>query len=172
VVTTGTSALVATADAVANRFLASHRTRLGGSHIDHARRVAAGLGDDDEHVIAAALLHDVVEKTDIGVAGLQALVADEIVVALVATLTAGEDESERDYLLRCANDPAALRIKRLDLADKLTTDDVHVRANVADMLRDEALRKLHLLDSLAANGGRGGRGRLDRTELTDAPIGR
>jgi (p)ppGpp synthase/HD superfamily hydrolase len=124
------------------------------------------LGDDDERVVAAALLHDVIEKAGVDEARLRALVDDEIVVALVAVLTAGEDESERDYLLRCANDPAALRIKRLDLADKLTTDDVHVCSKLADMLRDEALGRLRALNDFATEAG------LDRPNRTNAPIGR
>lgn len=152
--TTAATDLVLAADEIVTRFLSMHRTRLGGSHVDHARRVAAGLGAAPDHEIAAALLHDVIEKSEIGVAQFRALVHDAAVVALVDILTVRDGETEHDYLRRCARDPVALRIKRLDLEDKLTTDDVHVAADVADDLRSEALGKLCVLNAFAIDARR------------------
>lgn len=137
------------AHALAEQLLGSCRTRLGGLHIDHARRVAAAAGDDPR-VIAVALLHDVVEKADVTVDQLRDLVGDAWIVDLVAILTMPEGEDEETYLVRCASDPVAIRIKRLDLVDKLVTDDVHVPADVAASIRSEALSRLRTLNGLAS----------------------
>ena len=55
------------ADALAKRAHGNERTRSGSLFIDHVRRVAAGFGeDDDPYAVAAALLHDSVEKGSMG----------------------------------------------------------------------------------------------------------
>src|SRR5690606_9229048 len=76
------------ADALAVRMLAGLRTKTGGAHLAHARRVAAGvrseaLGGGDATAVAAALLHDVVEKGGVSIAELRVVTGDERVVELV-----------------------------------------------------------------------------------------
>ena len=56
------------ADALAVRLLGGLRTKLGDVQLAHARRVAAGVSETgDDRVIAAALLHDVLELERLGV---------------------------------------------------------------------------------------------------------
>ena len=143
------------ASQLAALLLGATRTRLGGLHVDHARRVAEAVGRTAEavgrtapHIVAAAWLHDVVEKTDVTADELRELV-DAAVVDLVVVLTRHDDEAEADYLWRCACHPEALRIKRHDLLDKLVADDVDVPPSVAARLRVEALQRLRLLDRYA-----------------------
>jgi (p)ppGpp synthase/HD superfamily hydrolase len=138
------------AEELAEHLLSSSRTQLGGLNVAHARRVAAGLGDADARLVAAALLHDVLEKGDVDEGRLGEVVADDRVMELVVILTKRQHESDEVYLARCAGDPDALAIKRLDLLDKLTTEDVHVNADVADGLRTAARRRLAMLDALVA----------------------
>jgi (p)ppGpp synthase/HD superfamily hydrolase len=140
----------AEADALAADLLGGLRTKLGGSHIAHARRVAVGvLASGDRRAVAAALLHDVLEKTDVTADMLYEMTGDTALVALVVRLTHSAWESECEYLARCASDPTALLIKRLDLADKLTENDYGVSAAHAKQIRRQARDRLALLECLA-----------------------
>ena len=129
----------AAADALAARLLGDLRTKLGGLHIEHARRVAERVRPTgDDRTVAAALLHDVVEKGQSSLADLLAVVRDERVVHLVDILTRRRGESEEEYLSRCAADPVALAIKRADLADKHFHGDAQVDQETAQRLGQEA----------------------------------
>ena len=138
------------ADRLAMRLLGQRRTRLGGLELNHARRVAATLsGRGDEQLISAALLHDVLEKTDTTREELLDLTGNEAVVALVSIVTRGPTEAYRTYLQRCASDPGGYPLKHADLQDKVVTSDVAVPAAVAARLRQQARQRLHLLDLFA-----------------------
>lgn len=138
------------ADVLAARLLGDRRTKLGGLHIAHARRVAAAIGGGSgERAVAAALLHDVLEKTDTTTDELRTLTRDDALVALVDTLSQAAGEPDAVYLARCAADPIALLIKRADLADKLDGDVTQVRSDVADGIREEARIRLRRLERLA-----------------------
>jgi (p)ppGpp synthase/HD superfamily hydrolase len=101
------------------------RNGSGGlPYIEHPRMVAATLAERDyaDATLAAALLHDVVEDSDITVADLRAEFGDEI-ADLVAALS--DDESIEDYRER--KDEHRVRIADVDgdafaiyAADKLT----------------------------------------------------
>jgi len=138
------------ADELAAQLLGARRTRLGGLHIDHARRVARAAGDDDPRVTIVALLHDVIEKTDITPSALREMITDSWITDAVEALTKQDDESEWMYLARCAADPVICRLKRLDLVDKLDGEDVQVPADVARRLRRQARDRLRALERLAA----------------------
>jgi (p)ppGpp synthase/HD superfamily hydrolase len=138
------------AEQIAARLLGDLRTTLGGTQIAHARRVAARARYTGDHrIIAAALLHDVLEKTDTTAAGLRELTGDPEVVALVETLTHDPDESYEVYLARCAADRDAFVIKRLDLMDKLVTDEVHVSMSELTRIRHTAAVRLARLNRFA-----------------------
>ncbi len=137
-------------DELAARLLGQIRTKLGGLHIAHARRVAAAVlrrGNPD--AFAAALLHDVVETGRISLEDLRAETANDRVVALVDILTRRPDETEQSYLSRCASDPDALVVKRADLADKVLCDDFTVAPTVAEALQRQAIERLALLDTVS-----------------------
>ena len=84
----------AAADTLVARLLGEMRTRLGGSQIAHARRVAEAVGDggSDDATYAAALLQDVVEKGCITSAELLSVTGDADVVRLVGLLTRADGE--------------------------------------------------------------------------------
>jgi (p)ppGpp synthase/HD superfamily hydrolase len=103
----------------------------------------------DEGLVAAALLHDVIEKGDASLDELLAETGDERVVRLVDELTHWPGESDEVYLSRCAARPETLLIKRCDLLDKFAADDTTVPADVADRVRSDARRRLELLEQLA-----------------------
>ncbi len=138
------------ADSLAADLLGKLRTTLGGLQITHARRVAAAvLSAGDSRVTCAALLHDVLEKTEITVDDLLARTGDVEVVRLVDILTRRNSDSDTEYLTRCAADPLTLLVKRADLADKLVADDTIVPDAAAEQIRNQAKERLLLLDLLA-----------------------
>ena len=139
------------ADSLAADLLGKLRTTLGGlREITHARRVAAAvLSAGDSRVTCAALLHDVLEKTEITVDDLLARTGDVEVVRLVDILTRRNSDSDTEYLTRCAADPLTLLVKRADLADKLVADDTIVPDAAAEQIRNQAKERLLLLDLLA-----------------------
>lgn len=96
------------------------RMRSGSLFIDHVRRVAAPFIDDDEQSAAvAALLHDTVEKGTLTFDDLRAAGVDDELIDIVDALTERVGEPDAQYLQRCAAHPVALRIKRVDVNDKL-----------------------------------------------------
>jgi (p)ppGpp synthase/HD superfamily hydrolase len=138
------------AELLAARLLGDRRTKLGGSFVAHARRVAAGVGDTgDDVVIVAAFLHDVVEKHTISADDLLAVTGDQRLVQLVDILTQRQGESDYIYLSRCSRRPETLLIKRLDLLDKLDAPDTTVTAEIAERLRRGARQRLALLERFA-----------------------
>jgi (p)ppGpp synthase/HD superfamily hydrolase len=129
------------------------RTRSGGLFIDHVRSVAEQLHDDpDPYAVPAALLHDAVEKGSMSWDDLRAAGADDRLIAVVHALTERDGETSEQYLARCAADPLALRIKRVDIADKLTGP--HARSLSSEhvaLLREHVMGRLALLERAAAD---------------------
>jgi (p)ppGpp synthase/HD superfamily hydrolase len=141
----------AEADALAVAAHGSDRTRWGGSFIEHVRRVASQVGEDpDPYAVPAALLHDTVEKGALDWHDLRSAGVDARLLTVVDALTERDNELLEDYLARCAADPLALRIKRADIADKLTAAAHHaISAEDVARMRTHAQRRLDLLDELA-----------------------
>jgi (p)ppGpp synthase/HD superfamily hydrolase len=144
--------LARAADSLAAQLLGELRTRMGGLHIAHARRVAARVRGRGDLVYTVALLHDVVEKGRITADDLLAVTNDPRLVELVMILTRTELESDDEYLSRCAADPIALLVKRADLQDKLVADGSNLSPRLELRLRRQARARLELLDALARRG--------------------
>lgn len=144
------------AELLAARLLAGCRTKSGGTHFAHARRVAAMVRaeievlspEERDRVVVAALLHDVVEKAGVSVDELARATDDERVVSLVQVLTQRHGESDRTYLERCAADPYAVAIKRMDLLDKFVLDDARVPPAALAIIQRRAQRRLALLEQI------------------------
>lgn len=109
---------------------AAHRgiTRMDGvePYIEHPKRVAERLakrrGGVEYWVYNAALLHDVVEDTQLTLDDLRGLGVDEVTVELVDVLTKREDETYFFYVERVARGPReAVMVKLADLADNLAS---------------------------------------------------
>jgi hypothetical protein len=106
------------AHSLATRAHGTDRSRFGVLFIDHVCRVAAPIAiDPDRHAVPSALLHDTVEKGTLQWDDLPAAGAGDRLIAVVDALTEHEGEADSDHVARCAADPLALRIKRVDVAD-------------------------------------------------------
>ena len=89
------------------------KDKQGQPYIFHPVAVANQFTDEDRQVVA--LLHDVVEDTDITLKTLSLSFPAHIVNAVDA-ITHRKGESNDDYILRCAKDAMATDVKRKDIA--------------------------------------------------------
>ncbi|KAA2266105.1 HD domain-containing protein [Solihabitans fulvus] len=89
--------------------------KAGAPYIGHPLRVMQRVSG--EHARMAAVLHDVIEDTEVTAADLLAAGAPAEVVATVVALSKAPGEPMPDYLARVAADPVAVVVKRADIAD-------------------------------------------------------
>ncbi|MDX9750242.1 MAG: phosphohydrolase [Flavobacteriales bacterium] len=106
--------------------------RFGQPYILHVLRVISAARDPEERLLAA--LHDVLERSDITMAQLRDKGFPEPVLAALAHITKRPDEVYEAYIDRVAKDPLAVRVKVLDLADKMDLRDVG-ELSVSDVRR-------------------------------------
>ncbi len=100
--------------------LRAHRRqkdRAGQPYILHPLRVMCRVQKPSERI--AALLHDVVEDSDISLEDLRAHGFPEKIVHAVDCLTKREGESYDEQIRRAKSDPIAARVKLADLEDNM-----------------------------------------------------
>ena len=93
------------------------KDKLGKPYLLHALRVM--LKQEGETAMMAAVLHDVVEDTPVGLGDLRAAGFSDEVCAAVDCLTRREGEPYDEFIRRVARIPIARRIKLADLEDNM-----------------------------------------------------
>jgi (p)ppGpp synthase/HD superfamily hydrolase len=93
------------------------KDRAGAPYILHPLRVMARVATDAERM--AAVLHDVVEDSDVTVEDLRRAGYPEQVVAAVDRLSKREGEGYEAFIERIAGDALAVRVKLADLEDNM-----------------------------------------------------
>ncbi len=88
----------------------------GKAYILHPLRMMMRLRTDDEELMCIAILHDVIEDTDVTFEDLYFYFNDRIIDGVKA-LTRLDEESYDDFIKRCALNPDAKLVKREDLRD-------------------------------------------------------
>jgi (p)ppGpp synthase/HD superfamily hydrolase len=91
--------------------------KAGRAYILHPLRIMAKMATDTE--MSVALLHDVIEDSDITADDLLAEGIPEQVVTAVLCLTIQADESYQDFVLRASQNPVARKVKIADIEDNL-----------------------------------------------------
>lgn len=91
--------------------------KAGAPYILHPLRVMVRM--DSEEAMMAAVLHDVVEDTDIGLDDLRGMGIPEAVLAAVEHPTRRAGESYDAFIQRVRKDNLARRVKLVDLEDNL-----------------------------------------------------
>ena len=109
--------IVAIADAIAVQAHQGQTDKLGNDYIEHPRSVARRVDQSNPVVVAAALLHDVVEDSEITPADLADRGIPTEVIAAVELLTRRSDVSDDDYYAAIVKDAIALEVKLADLSD-------------------------------------------------------
>jgi (p)ppGpp synthase/HD superfamily hydrolase len=122
---------------IAVRAHAGQKGKDGSPYILHPLRVMTRLAGDEERM--AAVLHDVVEDTEVTLEDLRTAGFPEEVLETVRLLTHEQGISYEDYVERLRPHPMARRIKLADLEDN---SDIRRLSGIED--RDlERLRKYH-----------------------------
>ncbi|CAO5173264.1 putative GTP diphosphokinase [Frankia sp. AiPs1] len=144
--------------ALAARLHTGQIDKAGEEYIGHPRRVmetvsrtAGPAGVDPLAAQFAAILHDVVEDTEVTPADLTAAGYPSVVVDAVDALSRRPDESMRDYLARVAADPVAVVVKHADMQDN--SDPVRLArlgAEKSQLLAERYAGRRTLLDDLVA----------------------
>lgn len=92
--------------------------KAGFPYVLHPIRVSEAVESDNEKIVA--LLHDVVEDTDITLAQVYERFGGQIaqaVLAMTKQTKAGGSETYREYLDRIREEPMAVAVKLADMAD-------------------------------------------------------
>ena len=102
---------------IALRAYAGKTDKAGREYILHPLRVMAKMQTDLE--MSAALLHDVLEDSDITAEQLLAEGIPPEVVEAVQSLSRNENEEYLDFVARAKRNPLAARVKIADIEDNI-----------------------------------------------------
>lgn len=109
--------MIETALAIAIEAYAGKTDKAGQAYILHPLRLMAKM--TDEEAMAAAILHDVIEDSDITACDLRQRGIPEGVVWAVQCLSRNQGESYADFIERVRLNPLATAIKLADIEDNL-----------------------------------------------------
>lgn len=112
--------------------------KAGVPYITHPLRVMARF--QDPILQATALLHDVVEDSEITVSELRSLGFPERVLELVDLLTRRDGESYMSFISRLSGDFSALKIKKADIEENMNISRIPL-INKGDLARLEKYHK-------------------------------
>ena len=111
----GAPGSLAAAIALATAAHAGQTDKLGIEYILHPLGVMARVNSEDEKIVA--VLHDVVEDTDVTLDDLRAQGFAEHIVRAVDAVTKRNGEPLAESMARVAADPLAMTVKFADLAN-------------------------------------------------------
>lgn len=119
----------------------SHKSKVdksGMPYVFHPWHVAEGMTNETETVVA--LLHDVVEDTDMSFDDIKRLGFDDNVIEALKLLTHDKSVSYEDYIKKIGSNPIATKVKVADLMHNL--DDSRLNSlTFKDLNRLEKYRK-------------------------------
>ena len=93
------------------------KDKAGKPYFGHVARVSNACKTSPAKVVA--LLHDVIEDTDVTPAQMEELGFSEYIIKAVSCLTHQEGESYEDFIKRAAKNPIAREVKIADLEDNM-----------------------------------------------------
>ena len=89
----------------------------GEPYILHPLRLLIKAKSNEERIIA--ILHDVIEKTNISLADLKNKGFDQNIISSIDSLSRRRSESYNEYIERLVQNKISVKIKLLDLADNI-----------------------------------------------------
>lgn len=96
----------------------------GDPYILHPLRLLIKAKSNEERIIA--ILHDVIEKTNISLADLKNKGFDQNIISSIDSLSRRRSESYIEYIERLMQNKISVKIKLLDLADNIK---IHIENN-------------------------------------------
>ncbi|MBW3599435.1 MAG: HD domain-containing protein [Planctomycetes bacterium] len=116
---------------------AGQKDKSGLPYITHPLRVMGRVEGEAAQIVA--VLHDVVEDTDLTLDDLRRAGFSEEIVAAVDCVTHAKEQPYADYVIRCKGNPLARVVKLADLEDN---SQLH-RALLRPDRVESDLRRLH-----------------------------
>ena len=112
--------------------------KAGKPYILHPLRVMMSVDKDDEKIVA--VMHDIVEDTDITLDDLRNEGFSEQVISAIECVTKGEEEDYDSFIERISHNPLAIQVKLADINDNM---DLSRLSNVTekDLERVEKYKK-------------------------------
>lgn len=105
------------AEIIAKKAHAGQVDKAGEDYFNHPKRVALNFYEDEEIIVA--LLHDVIEDTNITLEQLKNEGFNEAVLNALNAITKREGESYDQFIGRVKENPIALKVKLADLRDNM-----------------------------------------------------
>lgn len=122
--------------------------KAGLPYIFHPLHVAEQMDDEDSTVVA--LLHDILEDTDVTLADLRAMGFSENVLEALDCLTHRKGESYYDYLDRVAENDLATKVKIADIEHNADLTRVRNNPELQEKFRKKYGEALPRLKAKAA----------------------
>ena len=113
--------------------------RVDHPYILHPLRVMFRLEDELDRIVA--VLHDVIEDTDLTLENLRQKGYSEEILAALDGVTRREEESYEDFVERSLAHPVARRVKLADLADNMDIRRLSTPLNERDFDRLQRYRR-------------------------------
>jgi (p)ppGpp synthase/HD superfamily hydrolase len=110
---------------LAARAHAGQRDKNGAAYVLHPLRVM--MRQQSEEAMIVAVLHDVVEDTDLTMKDLQQAGFTAYVLEAVRLVTHDKKDSYADFVAKCAAHPLARAVKLADLEDNMRLDRTLLR---------------------------------------------
>jgi len=102
---------------IALKAYVGQKDKAGETYILHPLRIMSKVSSAEEKSVA--LLHDVIEDSDITAEDLLSFGIPAEVVSAVQALTKLEDESYEDFITRVKTNPLATKVKIADIEDNI-----------------------------------------------------
>ena len=129
---------------LARRYHDGQVDQAGRPYVEHVERVCDAVSGPDEKL--AALLHDLLEDTELEPRDLSCAGAPAQVVEAVKALTRRPDEPYEDFVRRAATDPIARVVKSADVADNADESRLALlKSDDAERLREKYRRARQIL---------------------------
>jgi (p)ppGpp synthase/HD superfamily hydrolase len=100
---------------IAARAHAGKKDKAGAPYILHPLRVMLKLSYEEEQI--TAVLHDVIEDSDLGLDDIRREGFSRTIVAAIDSVTIRKGETYNQYIMRAAANPIGRRVKLADLED-------------------------------------------------------
>ena len=122
------------------------KDKAGKPYFGHIARVSNACKTPQAKIVA--LLHDIIEDTDVTPEQMEELGFPEYIIKAVLCLTHKEGESYEDYVKRAAKNPIAREVKIADLEDNMDVSRLE-KVSEKDLVRmDKYLRAWKYLKGL------------------------
>lgn len=101
---------------------AGQKDKSGQPYILHLIRVMLSMETEEERIVA--ILHDILEDTDVTVSDLLKRGFSEEVVEAIRSVTRRENESYMDFIIRANENEIGRKVKIADLKDNMDWDRI------------------------------------------------